>query len=79
MNKHIQQLVNRLNERLGLIGSDSVGVDLATHYGGYRLTTKHGSTGFAYNSGCEARLSCSEMKAHLRGLHDMLDWQEMNS
>ena len=51
--------------------------DLNTFYGGYRLneTTNSGGgcSGFAHNSGTEARMTCKEFKLYLRGIHDAID------
>ena len=73
MRQDTEKQVARLNAR---IGSDCE-VDHAACYGGYRLETKKGSSGFAYNSGTERRMTHKEFMIYLRGIHDLLDWQEM--
>jgi hypothetical protein len=78
----VDATVQRLNQRLGLDDSgqwDSTGITAhhAACYGGYRLETKKGSTGFARNNGTENRLSRKEFLIYLKGLHDMLDYIDM--
>ena len=78
----VQQAVQKLNRRLdlddsGQWDSDGITVDHASCYGGYRLETEKGSTGFARNNGMEKRLSRKEFLIYLKGLNDMLDYFEL--
>jgi hypothetical protein len=75
MRHDVENMVARLNDRLG---SDCE-ISHAPCYGGYRLETKGGSTGFARNTGTEARMTHKDFKLYLLGLHDALDYLEDKS
>jgi hypothetical protein len=74
MRRDVEKMVADLNKRIPAHCTASH----APCYGGYRLETENGSTGFAYWSGTEARMSHKEFLLYLRGLHDMLDWFELS-
>lgn len=80
MNKRIQQLVTRLNERLERAESDRdyLYADHNSHYGGYRLEQRNG-TGFSRFTGTEARHTFKAFEAHLEGIHAALDLSWDNS
>ena len=75
----VERALYVLNQRLGLTTRETaLSANHATCYGGWRLEAKGGSTGFAYNNGTEPRMKRREFLIYLNGLHDMLDYLELN-